>query len=141
CEGGVERLARTGEVGERDRNDVRRLRLRVDRRDVVPTRAKRARERTVARADLEHPHRRRRKLRADPVLDLWERHAGRIAPSSSRRARFTCRPPAYPVSDPFAPTTRWQGSTIGIGFRFMTVPTARAARGRPTFAASEPQVG
>ena len=26
------------------------------------------------------------------------------------------------------PTTRWHGRTIGIGFRFITVPTARAAR-------------
>ena len=32
---------------------------------------------------------------------------------------------------PFAPTTRWQGRTIGSGFRFITVPTARAARGAP----------
>ena len=30
---------------------------------------------------------------------------------------------------------RWQGSTIGIGLRFITVPTARAALGRPTSAA------
>src|ERR671911_595654 len=27
---------------------------------------------------------------------------------------------------PFEPTTRWQGSTMGIGLRFMIVPTARA---------------
>ena len=35
---------------------------------------------------------------------------------------------------------RWHGSTIGIGLRFMTVPTARAAFGRPTRAASAPYV-
>ena len=36
--------------------------------------------------------------------------------------------------------TRWQGRTIGSGFRFMTVPTARAARGAPTCAARAPYV-
>ena len=44
----------------------------------------------------------------------------------------------YPVRSPVAPTTRWQGSTIGIRLRFITVPTARAARGCPIFAASAP---
>ena len=37
-----------------------------------------------------------------------------------------------------APTIRWHGSTIGIGLRFMTMPTARAARGFPARVASSP---
>ena len=39
-----------------------------------------------------------------------------------------------------APTTRWHGRTIGTGLRFITVPTARAARGFPDCAASVPYV-
>ena len=39
---------------------------------------------------------------------------------------------------PFAPTMRWHGRTIGIGLRFITVPTARAAFGRPTRVARAP---
>ncbi len=34
-------------------------------------------------------------------------------------------PPAYPVSVPSAPTTRWHGITIGIGLRPLAIPTAR----------------
>ena len=48
------------------------------------------------------------------------------AGAPSRRARRRSR--RLPVE----PMTRWHGSTIGIGFRFITVPTARAARGAPT---------
>ena len=38
-------------------------------------------------------------------------------------------PPAYPVSEPFAPTTRWHGMTIGMGFAPFAAPTARDAVG------------
>ena len=37
------------------------------------------------------------------------------APSSSNNRRFIGSPPAYPVSAPFAPITRWQGITTPIG--------------------------
>ena len=40
-------------------------------------------------------------------------------------------PPPKPVSEPFVPTTRWHGMTIGIGFEAMVLPTARNARGLP----------
>jgi hypothetical protein len=60
------------------------------------------------------------------------------APSSSRSVIFRSRPPAYPVRSPLEPTTRWHGRTIGMRFRFITVPTARAARGRPTRCARAP---
>ena len=44
--------------------------------------------------------------------------------------------PAYPPSQPPEPTTRWQGTTIGIGLRRMACPAARAALGLPAAAAS-----
>jgi hypothetical protein len=43
------------------------------------------------------------------------------------------------VSEPFAPTMRWHGRTIGSGLRFITVPTPAPPR-RPTLRASEPYV-
>ncbi|MCW2977250.1 MAG: hypothetical protein JWM06_2531 [Actinomycetia bacterium] len=64
--------------------------------------------------------------------------AQRSAPSSRNSCTFRSSPPAYPVRLPFAPTTRWHASTIGTGFRFMTVPTARAAPRLPASSASEP---
>ena len=45
-------------------------------------------------------------------------------------------PPAKPVSAPLAPTTRWQGTRIGAGFRPVAAPTARAAGGRPIASAN-----
>jgi hypothetical protein len=42
------------------------------------------------------------------------------------------------VSDPSAPTTRWQGTTTPIGFLLFASPTARAAFGEPMAAASAP---
>ena len=62
------------------------------------------------------------------------------APSSARRARLRSMPPAYPVSDPSAPPTRWHGTTIEIGFLATAAPTARAAPGIPRRAASSPYV-
>jgi outer membrane usher protein len=46
------------------------------------------------------------------------------------------RPPPKPVSDPSAPITRWQGTTIGSGFAPFAAPTARDAAGRPIRRAS-----
>ena len=49
------------------------------------------------------------------------------------------RPPAYPVSVPFAPITRWHGMTIGIGLRPFASPTAlEAAFVMPSFRAISP---
>ena len=44
----------------------------------------------------------------------------------------------YPPMRPPLATTRWQGTTIGAGFRLMAFPTARAAPGRPVISASSP---
>ena len=50
-------------------------------------------------------------------------------------------PPAYPVSVPSEPMTRWHGRTTGIGFAPFAAPTAREApRGRPSRAARAPYV-
>ena len=62
--------------------------------------------------------------------------APRLAPSSESSSRLASTPPAYPVSEPSAPTTRWHGTTIEIGFRATACPTARAAPGRPIRLAS-----
>ena len=55
----------------------------------------------------------RRRLRAC-WADGYHRLAG-MAPSSSSRCCLRFRPPAYPVSLPVDPTTRWQGIRIDSG--------------------------
>ena len=37
-----------------------------------------------------------------------------------------------PVSEPFLPTTRWQGMKMDRGLRWLAMPTARQALGLPT---------
>ena len=54
------------------------------------------------------------------------------ARSSSSNALLRSSPPAYPVSEPSRPSTRWQGTTMLTGLRPTAAPTARTARGRPT---------
>jgi len=44
----------------------------------------------------------------------------------------------YPVSEPSAPMTRWQGSTIGTGLAPLAAPTARTALGKRMRRASVP---
>ena len=59
-------------------------------------------------------------------------------PSSLSRKCFFSAPPVYwPITPPLR-TTRWQGTTIGSGFRPSAVPVARAARGLPAISASSP---
>src|SRR5439155_9833704 len=60
------------------------------------------------------------------------------ARSWSSSQRLTGRPPPYPVSDPFAPITRWHGTMMGIGLRPLAAPTARLASGRPIDRAMSP---
>lgn len=61
------------------------------------------------------------------------------AVSNSSNCLFRSRPPAYPVREPSAPTTRWQGRTTRTGLRPRAVPRARtAARDRPRRSASFP---
>src|SRR6266853_425331 len=50
------------------------------------------------------------------------------APSCSSSQRLRSNPPPKPVSDPSAPTTRWQGTMIGMRFLPLAAPTARVAR-------------
>ena len=45
-------------------------------------------------------------------------------------------PPPKPPSPPFAPTTRWQGISSGMGLAPTAWPTARDAPGRPIRRAS-----
>src|SRR3546814_2535994 len=48
--------------------------------------------------------------------------------SNASRNCFAFNPPAKPVSDPFAPTTRWQGVMIDTGLRPFAAPTAPIGR-------------
>ena len=52
--------------------------------------------------------------------------------------RFFSSPQAYPVSEPFAPITRWQGTMMLIGFFPFAAPTARAAVGLLIASANSP---
>src|SRR4029077_5402130 len=49
---------------------------------------------------------------------------------------FLSTPPAYPVSFPSAPITRWHGTRIEMGLRPFAWPTAREAVGLPIRCAS-----
>ena len=55
---------------------------------------------------------------------------GRSTPSSRSRCSLTASPPVYPPRPPPARSTRWQGTTIGIGFAPSALPAAREACGR-----------
>src|SRR2546422_158545 len=59
-------------------------------------------------------------------------------PSRSSSQRLRSNPPPKPVSSPRAPTTRWQGTMMGIGFFPLAAPTARVARTSPKRRASSP---
>src|SRR3546814_5904428 len=50
-----------------------------------------------------------------------------LAPSSVSRNCLAGSPPPKPVSEPSAPITRWQGSTIGIGLGPFDAPPAATA--------------
>ena len=116
--------------GERARRDLVGERLEEDRSSGGRRASPRRRRARSPRTASSPPN--------PPPTTTTRCHYASIAPSSwSRRASRRGRPRS-PVSEPFAPMMRWQGSTIGIGLRFITVPTARAALGRPTFAASAP---
>jgi len=56
--------------------------------------------------------------------------------SWSRSQRLRSMPPPYPVSEPLAPITRWQGTTIPTGLEPLARPTARTALCRPIRSAS-----
>ena len=47
------------------------------------------------------------------------------APSSRSSHSLRLSPPAYPLSDPSAATTRWHGTIIEMGLRATAAPTAR----------------
>ena len=89
------------------------------------------------------------KIASGQEHDAYARGDGREGSSFPRKTRvFSCsrshfflpRPPAYPVSRPPAPMTRWQGMRIEIGLQPLAAPTARTALGRPRFLASSPYV-
>ena len=54
-----------------------------------------------------------------------------MAASRDSRVCFASTPPTYWPIDPSLRTTRWQGTTIGIGLVAHAVPTARTAFGLP----------
>src|ERR1035437_441206 len=56
----------------------------------------------------------------DDVLERDQNRHGWVTRdgfSKASRNSLRCRPPAYPVNDPSAPITRWQGTTMPIGLR------------------------
>src|SRR5207249_8022423 len=59
-------------------------------------------------------------------------------PSNRSNRFFTGSPPENPPNDPSPATTRWQGTTKGNGLAPHAAPTARAARGCPSFRATQP---
>ncbi len=70
-------------------------------------------------------------LATDPVQSAGPiQSAGR--PSKVRRVFFASMPPTYWPIEPSLRTTRWQGTTTGIGLVAHAVPTARTAFGLPT---------
>src|SRR5205823_3364877 len=62
----------------------------------------------------------------------YEKIARVSAPSCSSSQRLRSRPPPNPVSAPLAPTTRWHGTMMGMGFLPLAAPTARVARKSPS---------
>ena len=55
-------------------------------------------------------------------------HYSSYAPSSRSSHSLRSSPPAYPLSEPSAATTRWHGTIIEMGLRATAVPTARGRR-------------
>ncbi|MNT96454.1 hypothetical protein D3C72_2385490 [compost metagenome] len=51
--------------------------------------------------------------------------------SNASSQRLMGMPPAYPVSAPLLPITRWQGTMMLSGLRPLAAPTARTALGLP----------
>ena len=70
------------------------------------------------------------RIRVDHMEAIPPRYA-QAMPSNASSARLRSNPPAYPVSDPSRPSTRWHGTTMLMGLRPMAAPTARTADGRP----------
>src|SRR5262245_47832017 len=64
--------------------------------------------------------------------------SGISAPSCSSSQRLRSIPPPKPVNSPRDPTTRWQGTMMGIGLAPLAAPTARDALGSPRRRASSP---
>ena len=66
------------------------------------------------------------------LLSLPPEHtSGHAAASRVSRAFFASTPPTYWPSEPSLRTTRWQGTTTGMGLVAHAVPTARTAFGLP----------
>ena len=61
-----------------------------------------------------------------------------LTPSCASSQRLRSTPPAYPVSAPFAPITRWHGTITATGFCPLARPAARTALGDPIAAANWP---
>ena len=74
---------------------------------------KRCRERTATRP-----------FTAPYSCKAFERYSS-YAPSSRSSHSLRSSPPAYPLSEPSAATTRWHGTIIEMGLRATAAPTAR----------------
>ena len=70
----------------------------------------------------------RRRTGVSPPQDIASRHA---VPSRVRRICFASTPPTYCPIEPSLRTTRWHGTTTGMGLVAHAVPTARTALGLP----------
>ena len=86
----------------------------------------RPRSRSIASKTASHGRKRATARQRQRALELEQRAL------ALRAAAVVAEPAAVPGS------TRWQGTTIGIGLRAQAVPTARAAFGLPARAASSP---
>ena len=78
--------------------------------------------------------------KAEPrfIVYSWNSAVPVTLASCSSSHCFRTIPPAYPVIEPSAPTTRWQGMMIAILLSWLASPTARAAPDRPSSSAIYP---
>lgn len=65
-----------------------------------------------------------RSFTASWLCKVLERYSS-YAPSSRSSHSLRSSPPAYPLSEPSAATTRWHGTIIEMGLRATAAPTAR----------------
>ena len=77
------------------------------------------------------------------IIDVGQGHRDEVTPYGQRaleleQRELALRAAAVVAEPPLPGSTRWQGTTIGIGLRAQAVPTARAACGLPARAASSP---
>ena len=125
-------------VGERQRQDVPRVHALFHQVSYLirqHTRLARARTRYHQRRPVTVEH-----GISLPLIQFVQeiQHIYLFLFSSSNKKRLASKPPAYPVSVPSAPITRWQGMKMLRAFAPLAAATALTAVGLPSLLASSP---